>query len=107
MIEKYEQLRAVAAEYAKAEANRVYLSEFRKSKKAALMKQAETANSSLSGVAQEREAYAHHEYMELLEGLKEATEKAVYLRWELEVCKMRFEAWRTQESTKRAEMNLR
>lgn len=107
MIKSYEQLEQIAAEYAKAEANRVYLAEFRKSKKAVLMKRAEAANSELSGVAQEREAYAHPEYLELLEGLKEATEQAVYLRWQLEAWKMRFESWRTKESTKRAEMNLR
>ena len=55
--------------FAKAKADRVYLEEFRKSKKALLMKDAlkqgiEAAN------AQEREAYADPEYIELLRGLE-------------------------------------
>ena len=60
--------------YAKAKATRVHLEEFRKSKKALLMRDAmlqgiEAAN------AQEREAYAHPEYVELLHGLAAAIEE--------------------------------
>ena len=59
--------------YAQAKANRVYLEEFRKSKKALLMK---GSGESAIG-AQEREAYAHADYLQLLEGLREAVEKEI------------------------------
>lgn len=103
----YHEMGQLAAAYAKAEADRVYLSEFRKSKKALLMKAAEVAQPGLAVSAQEREAYAHPEYLEILEGLQAATETALFARFKLKQFEMRFEAWRTKESTKRAEMNMR
>ena len=90
-----------APEYAKAKAERVYLEEFRKTKKALLMKDAmakyEAAN------AQEREAYAHPEYQELLKGLQEAIEIEGELKWKLEAARMRVDIWRTEQATARAE----
>ena len=56
--------------YAKAKADRVYMEEYRKSLKAILMKRSlETAVN-----AQEREAYSDPEYVQLLQGLREAVE---------------------------------
>ena len=52
-----------APRYAKAKAERIYLEEFRKTKKALLMKVAMEAGYE-SAAAQEREAYAHPEYQE-------------------------------------------
>lgn len=103
----YANMRKLASEYAEAEAKRVYLSEFRKSKKAILMKQAESESPGLSAVAQEREAYANQEYQDLLKGLEVATEIALKARWELKVIETQFESWRTKNANKRAEMNLR
>lgn len=103
----YQEMQTLAAEYAKAESERVYLTEFRKSKKALLMKEAEKGSPGISAAAQEREAYANQEYMDLVEGLKHATEKALFSKFKLKQYEMRFEAWRTKESTKRAEMNIR
>lgn len=85
--------------FAKAKADRIYLEEYRKSLKAILMKRSmETAIG-----AQEREAYAHEEYRQLLEGLKVAVEAEEELRWALVAAQARVEVWRSQESSKRAE----
>ena len=89
-----------APEYAAAKSQRIYLEEFRKSKKALLMKDAllkgfEAVN------AQEREAYGHAEYIELLKGLAEAVEIEESLKWKLEAARMRVEIWKTEEYNNR------
>lgn len=88
---------ANAGKFAQAKANRVFIEEFRKSKKALLMAQstAEAAN------AREQFAYGHPEYIELLQGLKEAVETEEKLKWELEAARLRVDVWRTQEATNR------
>lgn len=101
------ELEEITEEYAEAEANRQYLMEFRKSKKAILMAEAEKDNPSMPIAKQERYAYSHPEYLELLIGLKAAVEEAVALRHKITVFNMRFEQWRSQQATTRAEMNLR
>jgi len=85
--------------FAKAKAERVYLEEYRKSLKAILMKRSyeETA------VAQEREAYASQEYLDLLKGLREAVEIEEKLRWDLIGAQARVEVWRTEQANLRAE----
>ena len=85
--------------FAKAKAERVYLEEFRKSKKAILMKRSleETIG------AQEREAYAHDEYQELLKGLRQAIETEEKLRWDLIAAQARVEIWRSEQANLRAE----
>lgn len=88
--------------YAKAKADRIYMEEYRKSLKAILMKRSmETAVN-----AQEREAYSHPEYIELLNGLKEAVEKEERLRWEMVAAQARVEVWRSQEASNRVEGKL-
>ena len=85
--------------FAKAKAERVYLEEFRKSKKALLMAEstAEAAN------AREQYAYAHPEYIALLEGLKAAVEVEESLRWDLIAAQARVDIWRTRQATARAQ----
>lgn len=84
--------------YAKAKATRVYLEEFRKSKKALLMQTSlETAVT-----AQERDAYAHAEYLQLLAGLREAVEQEESLRWKLIAAQAKIEVWRTESVNARA-----
>lgn len=95
-------IRDRAPEYAKAKADRVYLEEFRKSKKALLMREAEIAGHK-SAVAQEREAYAHPDYLIVLEGLKAAVEQEESLRWLIVGAQAKIEAWRTIEANRRAE----
>ena len=104
--ERFAQLESLADEFAQAHAQAEHLAEFRKAKKAILMREAEVAGIKTAAL-QERDAYAHPEYLEILKGLKTATEQAVSCKWRLELAKMRFEAWRSQQANRRAEMNLR
>lgn len=88
--------------YAKAKAARVQLEEYRKSKKALLMRDAmlqgiEAAN------AQEREAYAHPEYIDLLGNLATAIEEEETKKWLLEAARMRCDIWRTEQANARME----
>lgn len=93
-------------EFAQAQAEADHLAEFRKSKKALLMKEAEVSGVKTAAI-QERDAYAHPEYVALLHGLKTATERALSCKWRLELARMRFEWARTKAANRRAEMNLR
>ena len=88
-----------AQHFAEAKAQRIYLEEFRKSKKALLMKQ---SGQDTIG-AQERDAYADPEYRELLEGLRAAVEIEEKLRWDLIAAQARVEVWRTEQASARAE----
>lgn len=90
---------ANSKKFAKAKAERIYLDEYRKSLKAILMKR--SLEESLGG--QEREAYAHDEYKQLLQGLKEAIEIEEELRWHLIAAQARVEIWRSQEASARVE----
>lgn len=104
--ERFAELEALALRYAKAQAMADHLSEFRKSKKALLMREAERLGTTTAAL-QEREAYRHDDYIDLLEGLKVATEEALACKWRLEICRMKFEWSRTKAANRRAEMSLR
>ncbi len=97
-------LRDTAPLYAKAKAERIFLEEFRKSKKAMLMKAVEREYP--SAAAQEREAYAHPEYLELLDALRIATEEEEKLRWRMTAAQAKCSVWQTLEATKRIEMKV-
>jgi len=86
-----------APKYAQAKADRVYIEEYRKSKKALLMKSSRETTSA----AQERDAYASQEYIDLLDGLKQAIEIEVTLMWQLEAAKLRIEVYRTESANNR------
>lgn len=86
------------AKFAKAKADRVYLEEFRKSKKSLLMK----ASGENAVAAQEREAYSHPEYIGLLDGLRAAVEAEETIRWGLVAAQARVEIWRTESANNRA-----
>lgn len=94
-------IRDQAPAYAKSKAERVYIEGFLKSKKALLMKGAEKTYT--AAAAQEREAYAHDEYIELLEGLRAAVEAEETLRWRLTAAQARIEVWRSLSANQRAE----
>ena len=85
--------------FAQAKANRVYLEEFRKSKKALLM----NLSTETTVNAREQFAYSHPEYVQVLEGIKEAIEVEEKLKWDLVAAQARVEIWRSQEATARAE----
>lgn len=86
-----------APKFAAAKASRVQIEEFRKSKKALLM--AESPEKAAN--AREQYAYAHHEYIQLLDGLKEAVRAEEELKWRLVAAQLRVEIWRSREATNR------
>jgi hypothetical protein len=86
--------------YAKAKADRMYLEEFRKSRKAQLASQAGTE---VLG-KQETFAYAHPEYIEILDGIREAVEKEERFRWLMTAAQARIEVWRTEQYSARMEV---
>jgi hypothetical protein len=86
--------------YSKAKAERMYLEEFRKSRKAQLQSQAGTE---VIG-KQETYAYAHADYIEILEGIKQAVEKEEKYRWLMTAAQARIEVWRTEQYSARMEM---
>lgn len=96
------ELRQMSEEYAKAYAERNYLEEYKKSKLALLMKQAEL-DGHKTAAAQEREARADAEYIALLNNLRTATEISERTRWQLEVSKLGVAVWQTQNANERAE----
>jgi hypothetical protein len=93
-------MRDNAAKLGQAKANRVYLEQFRKSKKALLFSQAPSACTTIAD--KESWAYANDEYLELLEGLKAAIEAEEELKWMMHAASMKVEVWRTQQATARA-----
>jgi hypothetical protein len=95
-------IRDKAKDYAQAKANRIYLMEFRKSKKAILMRNAEIAGHK-TAVSQEREAYADDEYIELLEGIKVAVEQEELLRYQMRAAGLKVDVWRTKQANNRVE----
>lgn len=90
---------ANSGKFAAAKAQRVYLEEFRKSKKAILMGQ----SSAKSAVEREQYAYSHEDYLGLLGGLKAAIEIEEKLRWDLIGAQARIEIWRTQSANNRSQ----
>jgi len=95
-----EAIRELSPHYGEAKAQRIYLEEFRKSKKAMLMRDA-LLNGIEAANHQEREAYSNPEYLSLLKGLATAIEKEETLRWQLESHRLEIEIWRTREATNR------
>ena len=90
-------IRDNAGRFAAAKADRVYIEEFRKSKKALLMAESDAS----SAVAREQYAYSHPEYLSLLDGLKAAVEVEEQVRWEMIAAQARVEVWRSQEASNR------
>jgi hypothetical protein len=84
-------------DFAEAKAQRVYIENFLRSKKSILMSLAKS--STISGA--EAEAYAHPDYVTLIEGLKEAVAKEEKLKWQLIAAQARIEIWRTTEASNR------
>lgn len=95
-------IRDRAQGHAEAKANRVYLEQFRKSKKAILMQEAEREG--IKTIAErEAYAYAHEDYLGLLDGLKVAVEREEYLKTQIGVAQLRIELYRTEQANQRAE----
>jgi hypothetical protein len=84
-------IRDHAGDYAVAEAQLVYVTEYRKTLKATLMKEYELAGCK-TAAAQEVQAYADPRYVEHLQALKEATEARERARWMLIAAQARVDA---------------
>ena len=87
-----------APKLAQARANRMYLEEFRKTLKAQLMKAC-----GLEAIgAQEREAYAHADYVAHLPALRDAVQAEELMRWRMVADQASVEVWRSLEASGRA-----
>ena len=95
-------LRDFAPKLAKAKSNQVYLEQFRKTKKALLMVEAQEKGIT-AGNKQEVYAYAHPEYLELLVGLKVAVEEHEELKHLQIAANLKIECWRTIQANNRKE----
>lgn len=95
-------IRNKARVHAKAKSDRVYLEQFRKTKKAMLMVEAEKLGIK---TVSEREcfAYAHPDYIALLDGLRVAVEQEEYYKMQITVAQLRIELYRTEQANQRAE----
>jgi hypothetical protein len=93
-------IRDKAPAYGEAKAQRVYLEEYKRTKRALLMKDALRLGIE-SAAAQEREAYADPAYDQLLKGLAVAIEAEETLKWEMESARLDIEIFRTREATNR------
>jgi len=101
-----QEYREKGALFAKARARRTYLEEFKKSKFAMLMREAEVQGYK-TAAAQEREAYASEMYHKtMLEGVLAAVEEEERLRYDMKADEMAFEAWRTMKADERAEKKV-
>lgn len=94
--------RSLIDPYAKAKSKRNYLEEYKKSLIAIQMKVAEQ-NGSKTVSAQERDAYASNEYIEMLESIKNLTEEEESLRYRIRQLEMEIEVWRSQQANERQE----
>ncbi len=86
-----------AVQAAQARANREYMTEFRKSLKALLMRE----HQSLPIAAQEREAYADERYLAHLDAMKAAIEEDEKMRWLQSAAEAKVSAWQTQQRAMR------
>lgn len=89
---------ANAQKYAKAKADRIFLENFRQSKKALLMNKCDEKAVN----AREQAAYADKEYIEVLDGLREAVEIEETLKWQMTAAQARIEIWRTESANNRS-----
>jgi hypothetical protein len=84
---------------AKARAERIYCTEYRKSLKALLMKEHDTGKR--SAAIQEREAYADDKYVAHLEALKEAVFQDTKMHFLMEANRAKIDAWQTKSANER------
>jgi hypothetical protein len=92
-----------AEKMAKAKAERIYVSEYKDSLKAILMKE---INGDSSIAQQSREALADERYLNILKALKEAVVVEETLRWKFVSAQAKIEVWRSMEASNRAEARL-
>lgn len=86
-----------APKYGEAKANRIYLENYLKVKKAEII----TKSNENSVSKAEQYALAHPDYKQLLDGLKVAVMQEEHIKWWLEAARLRVEVYRTQEASNR------
>ena len=96
-LKRIERMGAAIRPYAKARAERVYVENYLRCKKSLLMQDCDKKAIS----AKEMCAYAHPDYIALLDSLKAAVEVEETTRWALEKFKIEFEHWRTCQANDR------
>lgn len=97
-----DRLRFGAKAAAKAKADRLYLTEYRKSLKAILMKN----HIEMPIGAQEREAYAHPDYVAHLAAMRAAIEADEFQQWQFVAAEAVISAWRTVQANQRGELKI-
>lgn len=88
-----------APKFAKAKAERVFIENYLRTIKSRLMQ-----NEAGTLGNKEAYAYAHPDYEAQLKGLQAATEQEENLKFMLLAAQMRFDTWKTNEFSKRAEL---
>jgi len=99
-----EYMRVESKALAQAKGERIYLQEFRKTQKAMLMQDAmnhpsEQVNKTAS--SREAYAYAHDDYVVILNGLKAAVTDEEEKHWKMIAAQAFVEVWRTQQANNR------
>lgn len=97
--------RSSIPDYSQAKAEAEYLREFRKSKKAILMIEAEQRGIK-TGQEREAFAYAHEDYQKLLCGLRVAVERSESLKYRMIIAEKRVDIWRTKSANDRKEQTM-
>lgn len=97
------ELRKRGKEFAEAMYDYTRLEKSEKSILAILMKKYQTQGVQTTA-AQERDARADPEYMELINGLAAARQKLEEIRWERDMAELAIELYRSLEASRRAEV---
>lgn len=96
-VDRLEKMRESIPKFADAKATRIYLENFRHSKRAMLMNQCRAKTVS----EREQFAYGHPEYIAVLDGLREAVKQEEQLKWQLERMKMDLSLWQSVNANNR------
>lgn len=100
-----EYLRDSAREHAQNRANRIYMEEFRKVIKSQIIieirREKQGKGEKISDATAEAMAYSDERYTKHLKAMETAIEKDENGRFMRSAAEARFEAWRTQEATRR------
>lgn len=93
-------IRDHSTDLAEAKATVLYLTEYRKTKKALLMIESDAKTES----AKESYAYAHTDYIAHIKALASAVQEYERLRWLMVAAEAKIEVWRSLEASARLEM---
>lgn len=100
------ELHALSKKYADAKGDCEHLKHFRKSKLAILKIKYQKEDPKRSNIACEDLARANPEYLELLQGLKEATKISEAALWELRTSHAGINLYQTKKADERAELQI-